>query len=328
MGRQSDDRKERHSADPKSSVRQPPKKAGGGGKYTLGRVGEYEGGATVNRADPNYDPDEKRVDPDDGVAYKYDEIVAFYRGKFSPQAIAEYWDYECTPVKKKNKKKQDSVVPEGPSLAESAARAKAEGKAKSAKRLTQEDMDSKGPLATEVAAIIPYFPFKKMEKFYDVQGLLNHPNLLNAVCALMAKRFRKMGVTKLAAFEAKGLIFTPVAIKTGLPFIMLRKKGKIPNAISSEGGVVCVQKDAIKEGDKVILLDDVIATGSTMCAGIELVKSLKAVVVECSSLVELKELKGGEKCVSAGAKAAWSFIAEELLTQKANLPDGYVDDAA
>eukprot|EP00434_Breviolum_minutum_P026635 symbB.v1.2.023540.t1/scaffold2159.1/size105835/8 len=54
-----------------------------------------------------------------------------------------------------------------------------------------------------IAEVIPYFPFKKLEKFYDVQGLLNHPKLLNAMCAVMARRFRKMKVTKICGFEAE-----------------------------------------------------------------------------------------------------------------------------
>ena len=81
--------------------------------------------------------------------------------------------------------------------------------------------------------MLPWFPFKKLDRFYDVQGLLHHPKLLNAMCAVMARRFRKMKVTKVCGFEARGFLFTPVAIKLGVPFIMLRKAGKMPNTISS-----------------------------------------------------------------------------------------------
>merc|ERR1719188_1503583 len=95
-------------------------------------------------------------------------------------------------------------------------------------------MTSDGPLAKDIAKVIPYFPYKGLDKFYDMQGLLQHPKLFNAACAVMAKRYRKMGVTKLAAFEARGFIFSPVSIKLGVPFVLLRKDGKIPAAISSE----------------------------------------------------------------------------------------------
>jgi len=338
MGREGE-RKERHSGDPKSSVRAPPKKDGGGGKYTLGRLGDESGGGFQDRGDPNFDPDEKRIDPDDGTAYKFDELAAFYKGKFTKQVIREYWEYECTPVKSKRSAKVKAGL-SGPTLAESAAESgktklKYKEKAKpEGKRLTPEDMDSDGPLAKEVAAVIPYFPYKKLDKFYDIQGLLRHPKLFNAMCAVMAKRYRKMGVTKLAAFEARGFIFSPVSIKLGVPFVLLRKDGKLPGAISSapytkeyEGiDSINVQKGLIVEGDKVVLLDDLVATGGTLCAGIELMKACKAEVVECGCMIELKALNGREKCIKAGAKAVWGFISEELLTTAAELPDGYVDD--
>jgi len=69
-----------------------------------------------------------------------------------------------------------------------------------------------------------------------------------------------------------------------------------------------------------------IATGGTLCAGIELVKACKAEVTDCACLVELKALGGREKCLKAGAKGVWGFISEDLLTLKADLPEGYVDD--
>lgn len=333
------DRKERHTGDPKSSVRQPPKKSGGGGKYAVGKLGDASGGGFYDIADPNFDPDEKRIDPEDGVAYKFDQLAAFYKGKFNKQAVREYWEYECTQVKRQHRVKAKEGLG-GPSVMESAellasqkkmkqSKAKQEGK-----RLSPEDMDSNGPLAKEIAAAIPYFPYKKLEKFYDVQGLLRHPKLFNAVCAVMAKRYRKMGVTKLCAFEARGFLFATVSIKLGVPFVLLRKDGKMPNTISSAPYTkeyqgldsICVQKGLIEEGDKVVLIDDLVATGGTLCAGIELMKACKAEVLECGCMIELKALGGREKCLKAGAKEVWGFISEDLLTNKAELPDGYVDD--
>jgi len=113
--------RDRRSNDPKSSVNAPEKKAGGGGKFTLGKAGDYSGGATVDYEDPNFDPDERRVDPDDGTAYKYEELAAFYKGKFTKQQVAEYWEYECTVVKRKAKARAAAAAPAGPTLAESAA---------------------------------------------------------------------------------------------------------------------------------------------------------------------------------------------------------------
>jgi len=329
-------KKERHSTDPKSSVRAPPKKAGGGGRFTLGRPGDESVGSQMDWKDPAYDPDEKRVDPDDGVAYKYDELAAFYKGKFSKEAIKEYWEYECKIVKTARAPKKNP--PQGPSLEESAAKSKKkkaqgkdrnDGKQPEGKRLTEDAMTPDGPLAKEIAATIPIYPFKGLDKFYDVQGLLKSPKLFNIFCSVMAKRYRKMGITKLLGFEARGFLFTPIALKLQIPFIMLRKEGGMPNTIKSSAykteysakNVVCLQRDAIEKGDKVVLFDDLIATGGTLCAGVELVKSCEAEVVECGTMVEIKALKGREKCLSAGAKSVWSFMSEDILTNTAKLPD-------
>jgi len=351
MVREAASKSDRHSKDPKSSVRAPAKKQGGGGKFTLGKDGDYSGGATVDSKDPNYDPDEKRIDPDDGQAYTFSALSLFYKGKYNKQACAEYWEYECTAVKRKGKARSKEAAPAGPTLAESVAqvRPKAKVKAKAKpdleprlprrerqERLTDEDLEPNGPLAAKIAAVIPYFPYKKVDKFYDIQGLLNHPKLLNSMCEVMARRFRKLGITKIAAFEARGFLFTPVAIKLGVPFLMLRKAGKMPNTISSapytkeyEGvDTICVQKGAIVKGDKVALIDDLVATGGTLCAGIELVKACEAEVTECTCMVEIKFLKGRDRCIAAGAKDVWGFIPEDLLTTAAELPADYTDDGA
>eukprot|EP00967_Tisochrysis_lutea_P075946 scaffold102532_cov50-Tisochrysis_lutea.AAC.1 len=189
-------------------------------------------------------------------------------------------------------------------------------------------------LERELAAVIPYFPYKKLERFYDVQGILKHPALFEKACNAMADRYKEMGVTKVAGFEARGFLFTPVAIRLNVPFVMMRKAGKMPNTISSapytkeyDGlDVMCVQRGAVLPGDKVLLIDDLIATGGTLCAGIELVKSMGASAIECGCLVELKALKGRERCLAAGASGVWGMIGEDLLTVAAELPQEYVDD--
>lgn len=336
MGRD-DHEKERHGGNPKSSVNAPEKKSGGGGKFTMGKAADTSGGTFLDRGDPNFDPDERRTDPDDGVAYKYDELAAFYKGKFNKQAIAEYWEYVCTPVKKKSSAKVKEGL-KGPTIAESLEKTMKyvpKDKAKdSVKRLSAADLECDGPLAKEVSAVIPYFPYKRLDKFYDIQGLLKHPKLFNAVCAVFARRFRSLGITKIAAFEARGFLFSPVAVRLDVPFVMLRKDGKLPNSTKSseyskeyEGSdVLCVQNGAVVEGDKVALIDDLLATGGTLCAGIELMKALKAEVTECTCLIGIKDLGGRDKCTKAGAKNVWCLISDDLLNSKADLSATYKDD--
>merc|ERR1719219_1966562 len=115
-------------------------------------------------------------------------------------------------------------------------------------------------------------------------------------CSAMAARYRSMKVDSVGGFDARGFLFTPVAIKLGVPFFMLRKGGKMPNTIRSGGyeteydkkDGLCIQRDAVRSGERIVLLDDLIATGGTLCAGIELVKQLGGEVVECGCLVQLK----------------------------------------
>ena len=93
---------------------------------------------------------------------------------------------------------------------------------------------------------------------------------------------------------------------------------------------ICVQRDSIKAGDRVLIIDDLVATGGTLSAAIELVKMLGGVVVECACVVELKffipsRMKMYEKMGMADVPI-WGLISEDLLTIEASLPEGYVDD--
>ena len=96
-----------------------------------------------------------------------------------------------------------------------------------------------------------------------------------------------------------------------------------PGARNQAGETV---KMSVKEGDKVLLIDDLVATGGTLCSGIELIKACGGEVTECGCMVELKFLKGRDRCIAAGAKSVWAFMSEEILTTKAALPAEYVDD--
>jgi len=191
-----------------------------------------------------------------------------------------------------------------------------------------------GPIAREIAAVIPYYPFKKIDRFYDIGGLLAHPTLFSRAVDVLVARYAAMKVDKIGGFDARGFLFTPVALKLGIPFFMLRKKGKMPNSVTGKAYQVeygsrdglCIQRTSVVSGDRVVLIDDLVATGGTLASGIELVKEFGGTVVECGCMVELKFLKGKEKAMAAGAQKVWAFISEEILTVKGELPSGYVDD--
>ena len=109
--------------------------------------------------------------------------------------------------------------------------------------------------------------------------------------------------TVLAGIESRGfLVAAPAALELGLGFVMLRKKGKLPGetiryTYSLEYGTdtIEVQENAVKPGDTVVVLDDLLATGGTMAAAVHLLRLVKANVAACSFLIELTFLKGREK---------------------------------
>lgn len=145
------------------------------------------------------------------------------------------------------------------------------------------------------------------------------------------------------SLDARGFILgPPIALALKKPFIMMRKKGKMPNSISSESYKVeygtreglTVQKDRIKKGDRVLIIDDLVATGGTLSSAISLVKMLEGVVVECACVVELKMfidpapetgLPSRTKMFKELGHAdvpVWGLISEDILTEEAKLPDG------
>jgi len=205
-----------------------------------------------------------------------------------------------------------------------------------------------GPAAREIASHIPYFPFKGIPRFYDIGGFLSKPKVFQRVVDIFAERYRNgVPIDAVAGLDARGFILgPPIALALGLPFIMIRKAGKMPNTITSapyktEYGTragMSIQKDAITKGSRVLVIDDLVATGGTLSAAIELVKAVGGVVVECACVVELKMFinpspesglpnrsKLFENCGISDVPV-WALISEEVLQVEAELPEGYVDD--
>ena len=112
------------------------------------------------------------------------------------------------------------------------------------------------------------------------------------------------GPTHVAGFDARGFVFgPPVALALGIPFVMIRKKGKLPGVLVSSGEYTTeYSKDetvmrlgAVKAGDRVLLVDDLIATGGTALAGFDLVDALGASVCEFAAMVQIPFLEGVAK---------------------------------
>jgi adenine phosphoribosyltransferase len=152
---------------------------------------------------------------------------------------------------------------------------------------------------------------------------------------MLPQRYKAIGVDSIAGFDARGFILgPPIALALKKPFIMLRKKGKMPNSIAgTEYGkeyagkdVLTIPRGSVAKGDRVLLIDDLVATGGTLSAGIELVKQLKGVVVECACIVEIKFLNARKKLDGLGHKdvPVWALMDESILTLD-GLKDASID---
>jgi len=146
---------------------------------------------------------------------------------------------------------------------------------------------------------IPDFPSPGI-LFRDITPLLANPRALNLAIKKLAEPFQNTNVDYVAAAEARGFIFgSAVAHQLNAGFIPLRKPGKLPAQTESvtydlEYGTETLQvhSDAITPGSKILMIDDLLATGGTMKAACRLIEKLKGTIVGLTFLIELTELKG------------------------------------
>ena len=139
--------------------------------------------------------------------------------------------------------------------------------------------------------------------FRDITTLLQNPESLRAACDLLYDHYKTMNIDKIVGIDARGFIFGAVlAYQLNIGFVPIRKKGKLPyKTISAEysleygSDVVEMHEDAFKKGEKVVLVDDLIATGGTIAAAVALVEKLGGEIVECAFIIELPDLRGREK---------------------------------
>ena len=146
---------------------------------------------------------------------------------------------------------------------------------------------------------VPDFP-KPGVLFRDITGILGNADALKLTMDSLYKVIEKIEFDVVAGLEARGFLFgMSVAERFHKPFVPVRKKGKLPRetvgvTYDLEYGSACIEihKDAIKPGDRVVLIDDLLATGGTARAAIQLIEKVGGKVECCAFIIELLDLKG------------------------------------
>jgi len=159
------------------------------------------------------------------------------------------------------------------------------------------DMDIKRHIRS-----VPDFP-KPGILFYDISTLLNNAEAWQITMGRLASIVRAWQPDVLAGIESRGfLVAAPLALKLGCGFFMVRKQGKLPGPVvpyeyDLEYGsdTIEIQTDAIRPGARVVILDDLLATGGTMRASADLIRKVGGDVVGSATILELTDLKGRDK---------------------------------
>jgi adenine phosphoribosyltransferase len=154
---------------------------------------------------------------------------------------------------------------------------------------------------------VPDWPAAGVQ-FRDITPLLSNPRVFRVLIDQFVHRYFDEKPQAIAGLDARGFIIGAVlAYELNIGFIPIRKKGKLPFTTVQESyeleygsATVEIHTDAVKPGDRVVLIDDLIATGGTMLAGMRLLQRLGAQVIEGAAIVDLPELGGSAKLREAG----------------------------
>ena len=166
----------------------------------------------------------------------------------------------------------------------------------------------------EYIRAIPDFP-KPGIVFRDITPLLAAPDALREAIHRMGQPFADRGITKIAAAEARGFLFgVAMAIELNVGFVPIRKPGKLPAETIEESyeleygtDTLQIHRDALRSGDRVLVVDDLLATGGTLAACLELVRRGGAEVAGASCLIELPDLGGRDKLGSVEVACLLSY---------------------
>ncbi len=164
---------------------------------------------------------------------------------------------------------------------------------------------------------IPNWPIKGVI-FRDITTLLQDPKAFKEICQIFYNRYANEKVDKIVGIDARGFLFGSVlAVELGIGFVPIRKKGKLPYKTISESytleygeETIEIHEDAIDRGDRIVIIDDLMATGGTIAASAALVEKLGGDILECAFVIELPDLKGREKMGDRNLFAILEFEGE------------------
>ncbi|KAI3684635.1 hypothetical protein L6452_33859 [Arctium lappa] len=150
--------------------------------------------------------------------------------------------------------------------------------------------------------VIPDFP-KPGIVFQDITTLLLDPVAFKYTIDLFVERYKEKDISVVAGVEARGFIFgPPIALAIGAKFVPMRKPNKLPGAVISEEysleygtDIMEMHVGAVQAGERVLVIDDLIATGGTLVAAMKLLERVGASIVECACVIELPDLKGRDR---------------------------------
>jgi len=161
-----------------------------------------------------------------------------------------------------------------------------------------------------VVKTVPDYP-KPGILFRDVTSVLEDHKAFSSCISLLLEKYQGMGFNKVAGTEARGFLFcAPLAIEMGIGFVPVRKPNKLPREVVSEcyeleygTDTLEIHKDAIQPGDKVLLIDDLLATGGTIAASAKLIRRLGGEVEHAGFIINLPDLGGREKLDQIGVES-------------------------
>ncbi|KAK1553662.1 hypothetical protein Q3G72_001770 [Acer saccharum] len=174
--------------------------------------------------------------------------------------------------------------------------------AKSRQMAAKDGDDTRIARISSAIRVIPDFP-KPGILFQDITTLLLDPRAFRDSIDLFVERYKDKNISVVAGIEARGFIFgPPIALAIGAKFVPMRKPKKLPGEVISEEysleygtDVMEMHVGAVQAGERALIVDDLIATGGTLCAAIRLLERVGVDVVECACVIELPELKGRDR---------------------------------